>query len=728
MSKVLFLAPTGPGVGLTSIAVGLVRALDQRGVKVAFCKPVAQVDTANGNRDRSVAIIESTTHLHPPVPIAYARALDLLAADDEELLMEQVVGVYQQALQDYGTDFDPRLSPDVIIVEGIAPCRDSNAAESINALMAKSLDADVILVATPLGQSLPELNETLVRAANDYGGTRSSRVLGAVLNMVNAPTDRSGLLRIELLNPVQRPHLDRDSIAQACPVFQQPGFHLIGAIPWEVEQTASRTRDLFDYLQVSLINEGELDSRRIKHVMVAAQSVAGFMEQIRSGVLVFTPHDRDDIISAVALACGNGIDIAGLVLTGSGASNSRTPSPKALAWCQSALKSGLPVAATELDIYHATTLLPRYDNKVHVDDHERIELIMNRVAHFVDNHWLEQQLATTRTRLLTPAAFRYDLVQRARNANKTIVLPEGEEPRTIRAAAICAQRHIAKTILLGDPRVIAQVAEAQGVTLGEGIEIRHPEQFRAHYVADLLARRKHKGLSEERAAQALEDNVVLGTMMVVHDEVDGLVSGAIHTTANTIRPALQLIRTRESARLVSSVFFMCLPDQVLVYGDCAINPDPTAEELADIAIQSARSAQAFGIEPRVALISYSTGQSGQGSDVDKVRTATDIVKQRAPDLLVDGPLQYDAALIKSVARAKAPDSPVAGQANVIIFPDLNTGNTTYKAVQRSANVISIGPMLQGLRKPVNDLSRGALVDDIVYTIAITAIQASQRED
>ena len=217
--------------------------------------------------------------------------------------------------------------------------------------------------------------------------------------------------------------------------------------------------------------------------------------------------------------------------------------------------------------------------------------------------------------------------------------------------------------------------------------------------------------------------MVVGTMMVVHDEVDGLVSGAIHTTANTIRPALQLIRTRPDAMLVSSVFFMCLPDQVIVYGDCAINPDPSAEELADIAVRSAESAKSFGIDPKVAMISYSTGESGHGADVDKVREATRLAKERAPDLLIDGPLQYDAAMIASVAKSKAPDSPVAGKATVCIFPDLNTGNTTYKAVQRSANVISIGPMLQGLNKPVNDLSRGALVDDIVYTIAITAVQA-----
>ena len=261
--------------------------------------------------------------------------------------------------------------------------------------------------------------------------------------------------------------------------------------------------------------------------------------------------------------------------------------------------------------------------------------------------------------------------------------------------------------------------------MSAGVEILDPITCREKYVAPMVELRKAKGLTEVVAREQLEDNVVLATMMLEQSEVDGLVSGAVHTTANTIRPALQLIKTAPGSNLVSSIFFMLLPDQVLVYGDCAINPDPNASQLADIAIQSADSAKAFGIEPRVAMISYSTGSSGQGSDVDKVREATKIAQERRPDLIIDGPLQYDAAIMENVAKSKAPNSPVAGKATVFVFPDLNTGNTTYKAVQRSANLISIGPMLQGMRKPVNDLSRGALVDDIVYTIALTAIQAKQ---
>jgi len=314
-------------------------------------------------------------------------------------------------------------------------------------------------------------------------------------------------------------------------------------------------------------------------------------------------------------------------------------------------------------------------------------------------------------------------VQRAGRDLKRIVLPEGEEIRTIQAAIICAQKGIAKPVLLGNRDNIQRIAESLSLVLPASLTILQPEEEIEKYVAPLLNRRGHKGLTREAALEMLEDTVVLGTMMLALDEVDGLVSGAIHTTANTIRPALQLIKPRPDCRLVSSIFFMCLPEQVLVYGDCAVNPDPNAEELADIAIQSGDSARAFGIEPRIAMISYSTGTSGAGIDVDKVREATRLAKARRPDLLIDGPLQYDAASVAAVASQKAPDSMVAGKATVYIFPDLNTGNTTYKAVQRSANVVSIGPMLQGLNKPVNDLSRGALVEDIVYTIALTAIQA-----
>lgn len=324
---------------------------------------------------------------------------------------------------------------------------------------------------------------------------------------------------------------------------------------------------------------------------------------------------------------------------------------------------------------------------------------------------------------ITPSLFRTRLIQSAKKAQKSIVLPEGDEPRTLRAAVICTERKIAKCILLGNKEKIYVVAKQINLEIPEGLDIIDPTETFSRYVDPLVELRKNKGLSKEDANKQLQDPVVVGTMMLYLNEVDGLVSGAIHTTANTIRPALQIIKTVPESKIVSSVFFACLPEQVLVYGDCAVNPNPTAEELADIAIQSANSAAAFKLPVRIAMLSYSTGTSGSGESVDKVKEATALVKSIRPDLMIEGPIQYDAAVDLEVAHLKLPNSQVAGHATVFIFPDLNSGNICCKAVQRSTNTVLIGPMLQGLRKPVNDLSRGCLVDDIVFTIALTATQA-----
>jgi phosphate acetyltransferase len=359
------------------------------------------------------------------------------------------------------------------------------------------------------------------------------------------------------------------------------------------------------------------------------------------------------------------------------------------------------------------------------DDRERVERTMNFVADRLDADWIKEFSGVARVVRLSPPAFRYRLIEAARSDVKRIVLPEGAEPRTVAAASIVESRGIAHCVLLGDPAEIREVAARQGVTLPAGIELVDAVQAAPRYVAPLVERRKAKGMTPELAAGELADTIMVGTMMMALGEADGLVSGAIHTTAHTIRPALQIVKTAPGTSLVSSVFFMCLPEQVMVFGDCAVNPNPTAEQLAEIAIQSADSAIAFGIPARVAMLSYSTGTSGAGEDVEKVKQATLLAQQRRPDLAIDGPLQYDAAVMPDVARSKAPKSKVAGQATVFIFPDLNTGNVTYKAVQRAAGVVSMGPMLQGLAKPVNDLSRGCLVEDIVFTIILTAIQAQQ---
>lgn len=336
---------------------------------------------------------------------------------------------------------------------------------------------------------------------------------------------------------------------------------------------------------------------------------------------------------------------------------------------------------------------------------------------------IQKYLDTKIEQPITPATFKHRLIEKARHANKTIILPEGAEPRTIEAANICTEHGIANCILLEQQEKIYATCQQFNLRINKKIKIIEPQTVLGKYIDPLYETRKVKGLTIEAAKKQLEDNVILGTMMLKLGEVDGLVSGAIHTTANTIRPALQLIKTPPDVKLVSSIFFMCLPDHVTVFGDCAINPDPSPEELADIAIQSAKSAQAFGITPRIAMLSYSTGTSGFGPSVDKVRAATELAKSWYPDLEIEGPIQYDAAVSEETAKIKAPNSKVAGHATVFIMPNLDVGNIVYKAVQRNTGIVCVGPMLQGLKKPVNDLSRGCSVNDIVFTIAITAIQS-----
>ncbi len=498
-----------------------------------------------------------------------------------------------------------------------------------------------------------------------------------------------------------------------------PTLPIIGMVPFSNTLSVPRTLDIASVVEGDWIHQGDAKHRRILHSSLIASSIEYELNKFTAGELIISASERTDVLLASSLATSNGIPLAGLVLT-----ERKAPNPQILDFCQHAIKQGLPILHTQLNTLETAQRLADFGNEIPTDDTERAEQVTRFVSSHIDVTWLQAQINTGVQPRLSPSAFRHELVQKSIAAKKRIVLPEGDEPRTVQAAAICQSRGIAHCILLAKPETVVEVAKARGIELPDDLEIIDPDLIRNQYIAPMVELRKGK-LSDLQAKEQLQDTVVLGTMMSALDQVDGLVSGAIHTTANTVRPAFQLIKTAPNYSLVSSVFFMLLPDEVYVYGDCAINPDPDADQLAEIAIQSADSAKAFGIEPRIAMISYSTGTSGTGADVEKVVRATEIAKQRRPDLLIDGPLQYDAASVESVGRQKAPDSKV-GRANVFIFPDLNTGNTTYKAVQRSANVVSVGPMLQGLNKPVNDLSRGALVDDIVFTIALTAIQAEQQ--
>jgi phosphate acetyltransferase len=697
----LFLAPSGSGVGLTTLALGLVRALDVRGVRVAFCKPIGQSFNHDDGPERSTHFIRATTQLTPAAPIPQEEAVRLISSGEVDQLMERVVAMFHES----------SAGADVVVVEGIVHSQDWPTAARINAELAQTLSAHVILAGKIIGESPADFSAFESRmelSIREFGGLKDGKILGCIVNH----TPQS------LGEPMEQ---IRDEVLKRCPLFERTGFTIIGTVPEHSELSAPRTIDVARHLNATIINEGEIATRRVRDFSLLARTVPNMLGAFKPGNILVAPADRADVFIAASMAAVNKTAFAGLVLTG----DTDLP-PGIMELCRPALESGLPVLKVTTNSWQTATYLSRMSTEVPADDIERVRESMDFVATHIDADWLSEKSSAPVEARMSPAAFCYRIVELAKQADKRIVLPEGSEPRTIRAAALCAQRGIARCVLLGDREEIQRVAAGMEVHLPEEVEIIDPMDVRAKYVQPLVEMRRHKGLTPHDAADFLEDNVWLGTVMLALGEVDGLVSGAQHTSANTIRPALQIIKTKPDTRVVSSIFYMCLPDQVLVYGDCAVNPDPDAETLADIAIQSADSAISLGIPARVAMISYSTGESGQGADVDKVREATRIAHEKRPELLLDGPLQYDAAAIAEVAAAKAPDSPLAGRATVFIFPDLNTGNTTYKAVQRSANVISIGPVLQGLRRPVNDLSRGSLVEDIVYTIAITAVQA--RED
>lgn len=713
--QTILLVPTGRGIGLTSAGLGLLKALDYLGMKAGFMKPFLQDDSNDSQHtlDSSSDLIRHAFGLNPPPSIPRERVERMMNSGNVDDLMEEVVTNFHQLGEEYN----------VVICEGLVPTEEVTYASQVNFALATALDAKVIFVSMADLENPKQLADKLDVHARDFGGLNGERTLGSILMRANNVPNTFDTQPVAPGEAIL--DLDEDFISAMqshSPNFATDKFQLIGVVPFSNSLSVPRTWDIAQQLNASWLNEGDAKQRRVLKTSLTARTISRVGEIFTRGTLVVTPGDRDDILLATAMASMNDIPMAGIVLTGG-----IIPNDTVFELCQPALKTGLPIMSVHTDSLQTVTNLATISNEIPRDDAERAETVARFVAAHIDLDWLKSYFERDYTPRLSPSAFRHQVVKKAQQAKKRVVLPEGEEPRTIEAAAICQSRGIAQCVLIGNPDEIAKVAKNRGVELPEDIEIIDPASISLDkYIQAFVERRKGKA-TEEQAAEQLQDSVVLGTTMLHMDEVDGLVSGAIHTTASTVRPAFQLIKNAPQYSLVSSIFFMLLPEQVVVYGDCAINPDPNAEQLAEIAIQSAASAKAFGIEPKVAMISYSTGASGTGDDVEKVKQATQIVRERAPDLMVDGPLQYDAASVLSVGKQKAPDSPVAGQANVFIFPDLNTGNTTYKAVQRSANVVSVGPMLQGLNKPVNDLSRGALVDDIVYTIALTAIQASSPD-
>ena len=695
MKYIFLIISTGNGMGLSSVSSGLVHCLDRNGFNVGFYKPFCQ-SKAEETKDRSIDYIRSVMHL--AVPVAYSRDVY-----KKELLNGNLEGLLNTVIENTETLLEKY---DMVVIEGLIPDSDLPQANELNNGIISSLGAELILVTTTEAVTVPKIKGDLEGLINSLPVAYKRAKPNIILNHVK--------------------EIDGDTVTlenykEKLALFNSDAYNVASLVPEAPELREMRVTDLLKGLNANLLNTADTNVRRVRSIRICARQVENMLTSFDHGALIVTPGDRSDIIVASALAAQKGIELAGIVLTGE-----VEVKDEVMEFCRQPFMqgTGLPILAVEGSSIEIANQIYNLDPKVPIDDHQRIKLVNLTIARFIDVEWLRTRIPSQIKRRLSPVAFKHNLSRQARKANKTILLPEGQEERTIKAAIDCAKRSIARCILIGDQQKITERITDLGGELGDLLQILDPKQKREHYVKDLYEIRKHKGMTIEQASEAIQDNILLATVMLSKGDADGLVSGAEHTTAHTVRPALQLIKPAPGNSVISSIFFMCLPEQVYIFGDCAINPSPNAEQLAEIAIQSARSAEIFGIPPKIAMISYSTLESGSGADVEKVKKATQIVRERCPELIIDGPLQYDAAITPSVAAKKAPNSSVAGHANVLIFPDLNTGNTTYKAVQRTANVASIGPMLQGLNKPVNDLSRGTSVEDIVYTIALTAIQAT----
>jgi len=633
----------------------------------------------------------------------------LLAQSNAELTYEECVGATYQRLHE---DPDAAIADivdryhavadrcDAVVIVGSDYTDVATPTElSVNARIAVNLGAPVVLTVRAKGRTPAEVKQVI-------------ELCLAELDVQHAHT------AAVVANRCDPQHMD--DVAEVCKELS-PQVYVLPEVPLLVAPTVA---DLAAAVGGTVVHGDQaLLGREVMGVLVAGMTAEHCLERLTEGVAVVTPGDRSDVVLAVLSAhAAEGFPSLSTVILNGGLN--LHPSIAALV---SGLGLRVPIIATDLGTFETASAVAGARGRVAVGAQRKIDTAIALMDRYVDTGDLLDRLAIPIPTVTTPQMFTHQLMERARSDRKCIVLPEGDDDRILRAAGRLLRRSMAYLTILGEEARVRSRAAELGVDLSAA-KVVNPrtselcDKFAAQY-AEL---RKKKGVTLEQAREIIHDVSYFGTMLVYNGIVDGMVSGAAHTTAHTVRPAFEIIKTQPDVSTVSSIFLMCLSDRVLAYGDCAIVPDPTAEQLADIAISSARTAAQFGIDPRVAMLSYSTGNSGSGMGVEKVRAATEFVRQRAPVLLVEGPIQYDAAVDPVVAAAKMPESEVAGRATVLIFPDLNTGNNTYKAVQRSAGAIAIGPVLQGLNKPVNDLSRGALIEDIVNTVAITAIQAQGK--
>jgi phosphate acetyltransferase len=695
MIRSLYISSSEPYSGKTLVALGCFEVALRHSQKVALFKPIVR-DKETGHRDSNIELILNYHNLNQEYDTTYAMqrstALDLLAHDKFDEFIEIVINAYKNLEENY----------DFVICEGTDYIGEGSEFElDLNALIAQNLGIPVLILGQGLGRKIEEIINPIQLAIQSYQD-HHCKIVGTIINKVQ-PERREELLKI---------------LQEQLPEYAG----VISAIPTDKILSSPSVREIAEQLNAKvLLGEDKLDNL-VFEIQTVAMRLSNYFKYMSEKSLAITPGDRTDILvgAMAASMSSKKPNVSGIILTGG-----VIPSQTTLDVIEG-LPQKIPVLQVDSYTFETTINANAVHTSIGKKDHHKIALSLSLFDKYVESTKFFKKLSSLKNEGMTPKMFLYFLRKQAAKQRRKIVLPESDDVRILKAVEILQKQNLVDLILLGTEEEVQKLAKENNIVLNyDCLEIIDPitSPLRKKYAEEYYELRKHKGVNMDMAMDTLTDVSYFGTMMVHNDDAHGMVSGAAHTTQHTIRPALQIIKTAKGFNTVSSVFFMLLEDRVLAYGDCAINPDPDAQQLAEIAISSADTSVKFGIQPKVAMLSYSSGTSGTGADVEKVREATEIVKKLRPDILVEGPIQYDAAVDAQVGKQKLPGSPVAGQANVLIFPDLNTGNNTYKAVQRETGALAVGPVLQGLRKPVNDLSRGCLVDDIVNTVTITAIQS-----
>ncbi|MCC9020388.1 phosphate acetyltransferase [Flavobacterium lipolyticum] len=694
MSKAIYIATSDQNSGKSIVTLGLMSILIGKTAKVGYFRPIVE-DFVDGELDNHIETVLSHFNLDIKFEDAFAITKSKLIKKKNKGKIGEVLDLIIEKYKKLEERFD------FVLVEGTSFTGEGTSIElDLNVLIAKNLGIPTIIIGSGVGKTLEELVDSLYLVYDSFK-VKEVEVLSVIANKVQPEN-------IELVTLGLQKSL--------------PANVLINTIPLISSLNNPTMQEIVNQLDAKVLFGGAYLNNEIGHFSVGAMQLHNYLVHLHDNALVITPGDRSDIILGALQAneSANYPTISGIILTGN-----IVPEESILKLIEG-LSSIVPIIAVDGGTYGITNKIGSIRSEIYANNTHKIETSISTFEKYVAMDDLSERLITFEAEGMTPKMFQYNMVKRARQHRKHIVLPEGNDERIIIAASRLLSMDVVDITIIGDKKQIEGKVNELGITLDfSKITIINPIESELYedYANTYYELRKAKNISITTARDLMEDVSYFGTMMVYKGHADGMVSGAAHTTQHTILPALQFIKTKPNSSVVSSVFFMCLEDRVSVFGDCAINPNPTAEQLAEIAISSAESSSAFGIEPKIAMLSYSSGSSGKGDEVDKVRTATEIVKQKRPDLKIEGPIQYDAAVDRAVGKSKMPDSEVAGQASVLIFPDLNTGNNTYKAVQRETGALAIGPMLQGLNKPVNDLSRGCTVDDIINTVVITAIQA-----